>query len=157
MSYIPNCREDETYNPKYLSKEDKAFIRGYDWAVEKAINNFFDNHFENNFADDDYLTHILCQKLPQAKKTEYEMENSFTESGEIEYYTQEVETYADYLRMMILDWCETERNETVVFLVEDMDEDEYNANVERVNKQKASREKENGSVAEADGRAPEGN
>ena len=40
MSYIPNCREDENYNQKYLTGDDKEFVRGYDWCTEQAVDNF---------------------------------------------------------------------------------------------------------------------
>jgi hypothetical protein len=136
MSYIPNCREDENYNGKYLNETDKEFLRGFDWAVEQAVDNFFDNNFEIDFGeDDDYLTHVLTQKLPEGQKKEYDMEDSFTESGEIEYHTVKVETYADLLRMKILEWCESGRNELIVSMIENMDEKEYESIKKRVDEQ----------------------
>ena len=43
MSYIPDCRKDDTYNQKYLSDSDKNFIGGYDFCTEHAIDNAFAN------------------------------------------------------------------------------------------------------------------
>lgn len=43
MSYIPDCREDENYNEKYLNETDKEYIRGYDYAVEEVLETFFSN------------------------------------------------------------------------------------------------------------------
>ena len=42
MSRIPNCREDECYNERYLDEAEKDIIKGYDWAVER-IDNMMDN------------------------------------------------------------------------------------------------------------------
>lgn len=38
MSYIPDCREDENYNEKYLSIKDKVFVNGFDCAVDSILN-----------------------------------------------------------------------------------------------------------------------
>ena len=35
---VPDCRTDEYYNEKYLEGSNKDFVRGYDWAVEQALN-----------------------------------------------------------------------------------------------------------------------
>ena len=43
MTYIPNAREDDTYNEKYLNHDDKEFIKGYDYAVEEVLESFFNN------------------------------------------------------------------------------------------------------------------
>ena len=41
--YLPNVREDEAYNQKYLTDEDTTFLNGFDYAVDKVFGSFFNN------------------------------------------------------------------------------------------------------------------
>lgn len=41
MTYIPDTREDEDYNEKYLNEKDTEFIKGFDYAVNDALDSFF--------------------------------------------------------------------------------------------------------------------
>ena len=45
---FPECRNDNYYNEDFLTKTDKEFVRGFDWATEMAVDNFFDNNFDSD-------------------------------------------------------------------------------------------------------------
>lgn len=122
MSLIPDCRTDEGYNEKYLNQKDKEFLRGFDWCVEMAVDNFFDNDMGDLASEGDYLGHILCGKVPEEMQEEYIMEH--TVAGE-EDEKRKVETYADLIRMKILEWIEMERDELITSMIDNMDDDEY--------------------------------
>lgn len=148
MSFIPNCRTHEYYNQKYLNQKDKEFISGYDWCVEMAVDNFFDNNYDHD--DEGYLEHILAQELPECMKQTYEMENTFREEGEPETEERETKTYADLLRMQILEWIEMERSRLITSMIDNMSEEDYNANKEKADAEGQS-EEGNGRASEADG------
>jgi len=118
---LPDCREDENYNQDFLDNDDKNVLEGFDWCVEMAVDNFFDNNYDSD--DGSYLGHILAQELPETLKDEYEMEHSFGQGAETE--KRKVITYADMLRMEILSWCENNRDELIVSLIEGMSDGEY--------------------------------
>lgn len=130
MSYIPNCREDNSYNEKYLNDKDKEFLGGYDWATEMAVDNFFDNNYLKYFSDDSYLSHILTQPVPKYLREQYLMEFAF---GDKKPEHRTVETYADLLRMQILECLEVTRNELITSMLDAMGLDEYEAMKESVN------------------------
>lgn len=126
MSRIPDCRTDENYNQKYLDRDNSNVISGYDWCTEMAVDNFFDNFGD---VDDEYLTHILSEKVPDILKSEYEMDFTF---GDSKTEKRKIETYADLLRLKILEWIEAERDELITSMIDNMDEDEYKAIKEKV-------------------------
>ena len=126
MSYIPDCREDEYYNQKYLKGEDREFVNGFDYCAEETVDCLFDN-LDTMFDDDSYIMHVLNEEVP--KQEEYDMEWTF---GHKETEHRVVKTYADLLRMKILEWVEMERNELITSMIDSMDEDEYKAIKERV-------------------------
>lgn len=138
MSYIADCRTDDYYNQKYLNQKDKEFLSGFDWCAEMAVDNFFDNNYDHD--NGVYLEHILAQELPECMKDNYEMENTFREDGEPETEKREVKTYADLLRMQILVWIEMERNELITSMIDNMSEEEYNANKEKADAKGQSEE-----------------
>lgn len=121
MSYL-NCRTDEYYNQKYLDKNDKSFLDGFDWAMENAVDNFFDNNFGDEDCDDSYISHIMKEEVPKYMKEDYEMEFSF---GDRPVEERTVQTYADYVRMLILEWIEIERNELITSMIDGYDEEKY--------------------------------
>lgn len=123
MSYIPDCRNDENYNEKYLNNFDKEFVRGYDWCVEMSVDNFFDN-LDIYFGDDSHIMHLLNEELPENMREEYEIERTFAdENDRIE--KRDVKTYVDLLRSKILDYIEMERDELITSMIDNMDEQEY--------------------------------
>jgi hypothetical protein len=118
MSYIPDCRTDSFYNADNLSENDKQFVNGFDYCVENAADNFFDN-LDVYFGDDSHIMHVLNEELPDYLKTEYEMEFAFRD-GEAE--TREVKTYADLLRAKLLDHIEMERDELITSMIDEASE-----------------------------------
>lgn len=128
MSYIPDCRSDETYNQKYLGKLDKEFVRGFDWCAENAVDNLF-NNLDVYFDDDSYIMHSLSKELPESLKEEYEFVYTFPfRMGDTEKTEKrQVRTYGDLFRSKLLDWMESERDQLITSMIDNMDEDEYNA------------------------------
>ncbi len=122
MSHIPNVRTDENYNQKFLNERDRDFLHGFDWATEMAVDNFFDNDMFDLMDADSYIGHILNEKLPEELRDQYTMEFAFNGREDEE---RNVETYADLIRMKLLEWIEMERNELVTSTLDGYDEDEY--------------------------------
>lgn len=120
MSYIPDCRNDEYYNQKYLNEKDGEFVRGFDWCAEKAVDVFFDN-LEAYFATDAYLMHMLNEEMPKEMHDEYDWQDSFDGTGE----KRIVRTYLDALRAHLIDWMESSRDELITSMIDSMEEDEY--------------------------------
>lgn len=123
MSYIPDCRNDENYNEKYLNNFDKEFVRGYDWCVEMSVDNFFDN-LDIYFGDDSHIMHLLNEELPENMREEYEIERTFADEND-RAEKRDVKTYVDLLRSKILDYIEMERDELITSMIDNMDEQEY--------------------------------
>lgn len=123
MSYIPDCRNDENYNEKYLNNFDKEFVRGYDWCVEMSVDNFFDN-LDIYFGDDSHIMHLLNEELPENMREEYEIERTFADEDD-RVEKRDVKTYVDLLRSKILDYIEMERDELITSMIDNMDEQEY--------------------------------
>lgn len=122
MTYIPNCREDENYNEKYLNKLDKEFLAGFDWCMESAVDNFFDNNYEAGFDEGDFVGHEVLQELPEVEKDNYVMEFTF---GERKVEERKIETIIDKIRYEILAWIECERDMLITSMIDAMDEEEY--------------------------------
>lgn len=123
MSYIPDCRNDENYNEKYLNNFNKEFVRGYDWCVEMSVDNFFDN-LDIYFGDDSHIMHLLNEELPENMREEYEIERTFADEN-YRVEKRDVKTYVDLLRSKILDYIEMERDELITSMIDNMDEQEY--------------------------------
>lgn len=128
MSHIPNCRTDENYNEKFLNEKDSEFVKGYDWCVEMAVDNFFANNMFDLQNEDSYLGHLLNEKLPESMQEEYEVEFRFAGCSDRETETRKIETYADLIRSKILDWIEMERDELITSMIDNMSEEEYERN-----------------------------
>lgn len=98
--YLPNVREDEAYNQKYLTEKDKTFLDGYDFAVEKVLGTAFanlDNYSLVADGEDIDLGRILENHPKLTAKLEEAMQ----------------------------DYFESERNELVVSMIDGMNEGEY--------------------------------
>ena len=113
-----DCRTDEIYNQKNLNKKNKEFLAGFDWCTEQAVDNFFDNEMYGLADEDLYLGHVLCEKT--SIKEDYEMEFTF---GDRPAETRTVKTFADLVRMKILEWIEMSRNELIMSMIEGQDDD----------------------------------
>lgn len=145
MSYIPDCRTDKDYNVKYLNERDYHEVKGYDWAVEQVIDNFFDNI---EVTESDYLMSVLNEELPDYLVQEYEVPTSFNGDESQEYETRTAKTYGDLLRMNLLRWAECGRDELITSMIENMSDEEYQAIKEKVD---GRSEEENGQRAPEDG------
>lgn len=145
MSYIPDCRTDEAYNEKYLNEKDFQFVRGYDWAVEQVIDNFFDNI---EVTESDHLVKMMEEPLPEELVQEYEVLTTFNGDESQDYETRTAKTYGDLLRMNLLRWAECGRDELITSMIENMSDEEYQAIKEKVD---GRSEEENGQRAPEDG------
>jgi len=79
--YVPDTRNDEAYNEKYLNKADKAYVNGYDHAVDDVLDSFFANLdiYDWDVDDEDIdlykiLTNhpAICEKLSDNLKDYFE-------------------------------------------------------------------------------------
>ena len=131
------CREDDTYNQAFLNEKDSEFLRGFDWAVEMAADNFFDNDMDGLADEKSYIGHILCEKLPKSLREKYTMEYTF---GDREEEERTVKTYADLIRYRLLNWIEMTRDELITSMLDNMDEAEYTAIKKKVLKEIAESE-----------------
>ena len=123
MSYIPDCRNDESYNQKFLGDKGKEFIRGFDWCAEEAVDNFFDNNYD--YDDGTEIAHFLNQKVPECLREKYVMEYTFGDRPDEE---RTVENYSDLIRAELLHWIEMQRNEMITGMIDSMSVDEYASN-----------------------------
>ena len=99
MTYIPDCRTDDFYNEKYLNEKDKEFLKGYDYAVEQALN------LLNNadvYPDFDDLLNPNKSLVNTDKK--------------------------EIVKNALDQWLEMERDELITSMIDYMDDDEYEAN-----------------------------
>lgn len=128
MSYIPDCRRDEHYNQKYLNEKDSEFVRGFDWCAENAMDVFFDN-IEDFLGIDSYIMHILKEEIPEDEHEEYVQ---ITYGGTEEKRT--IKTYLDSIRACIIDFVESNRDELITSMIDSMDDDEYEAIKEKVDR-----------------------
>ena len=119
MTYIPDCRNDESYNEDFLTRIDKEFVAGYDWCTEMAVDSFF-NNTEVYFDRDSHLMHILNEKLPEDMQKEETIEWTF---GNKPAETRKIETYGDLLRSKLLDWIENERDNLITSMIDNMYDD----------------------------------
>lgn len=122
---FPDCRNDNYYNEDFVGNADIDFLKGFDWVTEEVVDNFFDNVFDGLPIEegDGKLEDLLNSKVPVEMRTKYEMEFAFGRKNEV----RKVETYADFLRMKLLEWIEMERNELITSMIDNMDEELYDA------------------------------
>lgn len=103
MSYIPDCRTDENYNEKYLNAKNKEFLAGYDCAVEQIT-----TLFSNLDAYPD-LEELLDDHKAVIKDGK-----------------------ADIAQEAIEEWMESQRDELITSMIDNMSEKEYGAIKEKV-------------------------
>lgn len=126
MTYIPDCRKDETYKFDNLVKDSQTYVRGYDHCAEDVVDSFFDN-LDVYFDDDSYIMHMLNEKLPESLQDEYEWDEVDIDTGKEVSEKRKVETYADLLRSKLLDWIEDERDTLITALIDSQDDTEESA------------------------------
>lgn len=101
MSFIPDCREDEYYNQKYLNAADKEFIKGYDYAVESVLDSFFYNLDSYNF----------------------EVDGEDIDIGRfLENHEAIKDKFVDCMKIHF----ESDRDEMITSMIDHMNEEEYN-------------------------------
>lgn len=121
MSRIPDCRTDEHYNQKFLRQRDSDYVAGFDWCVEMATDNFFDNiAMDDEIGENTYLGHFLFEELPESLRCEY---GFISHDGTLE--NRKCETYADLIRAKLSDWIEGCRDELITSMIDSMDDAEY--------------------------------
>ena len=130
---MPDCRNDDYYNEDFLSGDDHEFVRGFDWCAEEVVDNFF-NNMDVFFDDDNHLLHVLNETLPEHLQAEEEIEWRFGDRGK---EVRKIETYADLLRTKLEDWIESERDSLITSMIDNMDEDLFNAIRNKVLKENA--------------------
>lgn len=109
MTHIPDCRTDDTYNQKYLNKEDKDFIRGFDYTVsvfEVFLDNL-DTYIHNDIFDDPYDE----KKENKAKIFILKLINS--------------DFQKEVLKRIFNDWMEMDRDEFITSMIDSYSEEEY--------------------------------
>ena len=123
---FPNCRDDHYYNQDFLDGTDAQFLKGFDWAIEMTVDNFFDNNMFGLQDEDGYLAHTLNDKIPEPIQIKYAIEsaNKFNPWFEEE---RKVITYADLIRIKLLEWVEMHRNELITSMIDNMDDEIYTA------------------------------
>lgn len=126
MSYIPDAREDDDYKYEFLNKTDKDFIDGFDYCVEHAIDNFFDNLSD---IDDSYLLHILNETLPPHIREQYEF-YFYNKTSE----TRECHDYSDLFKKYLYEWIEKIRDEIITSAIDNMADEDYDRNRENYEK-----------------------
>lgn len=65
MSYIPNIREEGPYNEKNLQGENRAYIQGFDAAVQ-TVDGFFDNL--DIYSSENLVVHYLQEHEEAAEQ-----------------------------------------------------------------------------------------
>ena len=124
---MPNCRKDDYYNQDFLVKEDSDFIDGFDWCVEMAVDNFFDNNMYGLLDEETYLGKILSEELPENLQENYVMEYNLPKNAPKTPEERKCKTYADLIRLHLLAWIEMERNEIITSMIDNSDKEVYQA------------------------------
>lgn len=139
MSYIPNVREkyieslykntkgsskEPELNPyweKLLDKDRETFLDGYDESIDTLDNCFINlDVYEDLFKD----ANINIKNIDYSIITN--IEKNYDEYTEEEINNMSLETKMIFLiRSMIFDYLERNRDEIVVSLIDDMNDDEY--------------------------------
>lgn len=112
-------KELNPYYQGYLNNEGKTSISGYDWAVDHVecffsnIGDYIDFECEDDITEQDILDFINSEK----EIDEYD-------EDDIAQYSSTV-INLKIAKEQLLQWLETYRDETIVSLIENMDEEEY--------------------------------
>jgi len=107
MSYIPDCRDDENYNEKYLNDKDAEFIAGFDWCRIMAVDNFFDNIDMYTSEFDQFDNPEMIEKAVR-----------FVEM-------LEEEALMTILKDCILHYIEMQRDQLITSMIDNMDDEEW--------------------------------
>lgn len=119
MSMFPDCRSDDAYNEDFLNKMDKEFIAGFDCCLEQ-IKNLIENNLEVYESELDYVPE------DESEKNKDEVYSNREDLFEI------VRDNAEIISCCIEDWAESERDQIITSLIENMDEKELIENRKKV-------------------------
>ena len=98
---LPDCRNDDIYNEEFLIHDDKKVLAGMDYAFEQ-IENLFNN------------LDVYGKELAEAYAP-YNLWKALEDNSEL-------------ILKIMADWYESERNETITAMIDNMDEDVYRDN-----------------------------
>ena len=112
MSIIPDCRQDEYYNEKYLNENDAQFVAGFDWARIFAVNNFFDNIEIYDLEDMEAET-----EEEQALLDYMEEHREAAEAA--------AKIFIKNIKEAIMEHIESERDELITSMIENMNDEEF--------------------------------
>lgn len=115
MSYIPNCREDGTYNEKYLTDNNAAYVAGFDWAVAE-LNNAAENYEElgSNIED-----------ISESSKAQYEWVMQELTGEDLYWILSNRPDLRNWLWNLLNNWVELGRDELITSMIDDMSEEDY--------------------------------
>jgi len=120
MSCFPDCRNDDSYNEDFLDKQDKEFVRGFDYCLEQ-IKNLFENNLDVYASE---LSEVWDESL--GEQPEDEIFATRSDFGEI------IEANRMLISLIVEHWCEMDRDELITSMIDNMDEDVYEAIKHRV-------------------------
>lgn len=115
MSYIPDCREDEYYNEKYLQGADADFVAGYDYATMVGVNPIFANcEIFDNYADEE-------ENTDAEDNIDYrELSKDITPNNLFKVFRARKDL-AEHLQECINNYIEIERDKMVMSMIDRMD------------------------------------
>lgn len=125
MSIIPDCRQDEDYNEKYLNEQDAECVSGYDICVKDSIENFFNNigNIEDELLEAIGATHYndikLDEKLICGDMTLKDMTSKQIKS------IGPLNALLLVIKSEMLSCAEKQRDEIITSMLDNMDDDEY--------------------------------
>lgn len=97
---IPDCRSDDYYNYAFLGTEDMTFVNGFDWCVDNAVDNAF-NNIEDIMPD-------IVQKF--------------------DIRPSDAEKAVNFIKDWLLHYIESERDDLITGLIDGMEDEEYRKN-----------------------------
>lgn len=98
---LPDCRNDDVYNEEFLVHDDKKVLAGMDYAFEQ-IENLFNN------------LDVYGEELSEAD-TPYNLQKVLEDNSEV-------------IMKIMTEWYESERNEVITAMIDNMEEDVYRDN-----------------------------
>ena len=115
MSYIPNCREDDTYNEKYLTDNNAAYVAGFDWAVAEL----------NNAAENYEALGSNIEDISESSKVQYEWVMQELTGEDLYWILSNRPDLRNWLWNLLNNWVELGRDELITSMIDDMSESEY--------------------------------
>lgn len=109
---FPDCRNDDTYNERFLNEDDKLYVLGLDMAVNSIITLFAGNL--------DVYENELTELCPEGYTPEFD--ECFAKREDL--YDILIEN-KEILCAIIKDWLENERNGLITSCIDSMEDDTY--------------------------------